>query len=143
MMEHGRNLSVRPSFLRRLAAVTYDALLLLAVWFVATALLLPLNGGQAFSSDQFFYPIYLLGISFGFYGWFWTHGGQTLGLKAWNIRLLSFDQRALNWRQAAYRFFGGVLVLIFFGIGFFWIIFDKNHYAWFDYWSKSTVYFMD
>ena len=36
--------------MRRLAALLYDSLLLLALWFIATALLLPLTGGEAIHS---------------------------------------------------------------------------------------------
>jgi len=35
-----------------------------------------LNGGRAFTAQQFFFSLYLLLVSFCFYAWFWTHGGQ-------------------------------------------------------------------
>lgn len=130
-----------PSFFRRLAAMFYDSFLLLALWFLATALLLPLNGGQAFSSRQIFYPIYLLSVSFGFYGWFWTHGGQTLGLKAWKIKVLTLDKQPLNWKQAGIRFVAAILSWAIGGLGFFWLLWDKNGYAWHDYLSKTAVFF--
>lgn len=143
MIEKGRNLQLRPGFFRRLAAVIYDGLLLLAVLFLATALLLPLNAGKAFTSGQIFYSLYLLAISFVFYGWFWTHGGQTLGLRAWKIKLKTFDQQDLNWLQAGRRFCTALLTWLCFGFGFIWLILDKNRYTWYDYWSGSTVYFDD
>jgi uncharacterized RDD family membrane protein YckC len=130
-----------PSFFRRLAAMIYDSLLLVGIWFLATALLLPLNAGQAFHSGQFFYPIYLLCVSFAFYGWFWTHGGQTLGLKAWKIKVLTFDQTPLSWQQAAVRFAAAILSLAVCGLGFFWIVWDKKSYAWHDYLSKTSLFF--
>lgn len=119
----------------------YDSLLLVAIWFLATALLLPLNAGQAFHSGQFFYPIYLLCVSFAFYGWFWTHGGQTLGLKAWKIKVLTFEQTPLSWQQAAVRFAAAILSLAVCGLGFFWIVWDKKSYAWHDYLSKTSLFF--
>jgi uncharacterized RDD family membrane protein YckC len=136
-------LTSRPGFFRRLAALVYDSLLLLAILFLATAIVLPLNAGKAFTSDQIFFPLYLLGVSFVFYGWFWTHGGQTLGLRAWNIRLKSLDQQAISWLQAAQRFFGGLLAWLCLGLGFMWIIIDKHSYTWYDYWSGTTVFFDD
>jgi len=128
-----------PGFLRRMAAVCYDALLLLAVFFLATAIALPFNAGQAFAADQFFYPVYLLTISFVFYGWFWTHGGQTLGLRAWKIKVLTPDGQVLNWRQAGIRFIGGVLSWACLGLGFLWCLFDKNGLCWHDYLSKTRL----
>jgi uncharacterized RDD family membrane protein YckC len=130
-----------PSFLRRLAAMVYDSFLLVALWFLATALLLPLNGGQAFDSEQIFYPVYLLCVSFGFYGWFWTHGGQTLGLKAWKIKVLTLEQQPLNWHQAAIRFVVAMVSWAIGGLGFLWSLWDKNGCAWHDYVSKTRLFF--
>lgn len=129
-----------PGFFRRLAAIMYDLFLLLAVLFVATAILLPLNAGKAFTSEQYFYPTYLLAISFGFYGWFWTHGGQTLGLRAWGLRVQTFDRQSLSWSAATIRFACAIAGWSCLGIGFFWMLFDKQHYTWYDYCSKSTLY---
>ena len=137
----GVKTDLTPGFLRRLAAMVYDSFLLLALYFLATALLLPLNGGQAFGSGQLFYPFYLLAVSFGFYGWFWTHGGQTLGLKAWKIKVLTFEQQPLNWKQAFIRFGSAFFSLLIGGFGFLWVILDKNNYAWHDYLSKTRLFF--
>lgn len=134
-------MDLTPRFLRRFAAMIYDSFLLVALWFLATALLLPFNGGQAFNSGQIFYPIYLFAVSFGFYGWFWTHGGQTLGLKAWKIKVLTFEQQPLNWQQAFVRFISAIFSLLMGGLGFFGVIWDKNNYAWHDYLSKTRLFF--
>ncbi|MEI6068427.1 MAG: RDD family protein, partial [Methylococcaceae bacterium] len=92
-LKPGRDLLSAPGFFRRLAAQLYDIFLLVAVLFVATALLLPFTTGAAVSDQQLIiYRIYLVIISFFFYGWFWTHGGQTLGLRAWKIKVLTLDQ---------------------------------------------------
>ncbi|MDD2723344.1 MAG: RDD family protein [Methylovulum sp.] len=137
----GSNPQPVPGFWRRLAAVIYDLILLIAVFFVATALLLPLNSGEAFTRQQFLYPLYLLAISFIFYGWFWTHGGQTLGLKAWKMRVLTLEHKPLNWTQAFIRFVTSLLSWGIFGLGFLWILFDKNQRGWHDHLSKTAVFF--
>lgn len=130
-----------PGFLRRLAAILYDLFLLIALLFVATALLLPLNGGEAFTAQQFFYPLYLLIISFLFYAWFWTHGGQTLGLRAWKIKVLTLDMKPISWKQALFRFAVAILSWGLFGLGFFWILIDKNRLSWHDHLSKTAMFF--
>ena len=56
-------------FFRRLAVIGYDSLLLLAILFIATAILLPFNAGEAVTTKYITLPYYLL-VSFGFYGWF-------------------------------------------------------------------------
>ena len=90
--------------LRRVGAIFYDGLLLLGTLFIATALVLLLTGGAAVPSANQWFPIYLLSICFLFYGWFWTHGGQTLGMRAWKIRLQQPGGEPVTWRQALLRF---------------------------------------
>lgn len=131
------SLSSAPGFLRRLAIVVYDLILLIAVLFLATALLLPFNAGVAFTREQIFYPVYLLIVSFIFYGWFWTHGGQTLGLRSWKAKVLTFEQQPITWLQALVRF---VTALASCGLGLLWVLLDKRQRSWHDYLSKTAVF---
>ncbi len=135
----GRTNADAPGFLRRAAALLYDSLLLLAVLFLATAIALPFNAGKAFSPDQILYPIYLLTVSFVFFGWFWTHGGQTLGLRSWKMKLVGTDRLAVGWKQAALRFVCAILSWLCLGIGFFWIIVDPKRRSWHDRLSKTRL----
>jgi uncharacterized RDD family membrane protein YckC len=137
----GGELNSVPGFFRRLAVMVYDLLLLVGLLFFATALLLPFNAGVAFDSTHIFYRLYLLVVSFVFYGWFWTHGGQTLGLRAWKLRVSGFDNKPLDWLQSLFRFTGAIISLSFFGLGFLWVLVDRNRYSWHDYLSKTAVYF--
>lgn len=130
----------KPGFLRHLAVLFYDGLLLVGVLFFATAILLPVNGGEAFSRQQIYFPLYLFFVSFGFYGWFWTHGGQTLGLKAWKIKLLTNNLQSISWKQAFIRFLAAILSWAFFGLGFIWVLIDKNQRSWHDIISKTGLY---
>lgn len=129
-----------PGFLRRMAAICYDSLLLFAVLFFATAIVLPLNAGQAFTSQQYLFPIYLLSICYLYFVWFWTKSGQTLGMKSWKIKLCLNDGRKVGWINAGIRFFAAILSLAFFGIGFLWSLIDKNQLCWHDYLSKTKLY---
>lgn len=128
-----------PGFFRRMGAIFYDSVLLFGVLFVATALLLPLNNGQAFERDQLFYPLYLMTVSFFFFAWFWTHGGQTLGMRAWKIKVNTLENRPIGWGQALARF---ILALISWGIcglGFLWILVHPRNMSWHDILSKTRV----
>jgi uncharacterized RDD family membrane protein YckC len=71
---------------KQLIAMLYDSLLIAALLFIATAVLLPFNHGEAIKGPL--YNIYLLSILFIFYSGFWQKGGQTLGMKAWKIRII-------------------------------------------------------
>lgn len=134
-----------PGFLRHIAAVFYDAFLLLAILFLAVAIALPVNHGEAFTPEHPLYPVflaYLLLVCFGFYGWFWTHGGQTLGLKAWKLQLVSDTQAAVSWQQAALRFAAAIISWGVFGLGFVWQLVDKEHLTWHDRASKTRLVFV-
>lgn len=92
------------SLLRHLGAICYDTLLLFGALFMATLLVLPLTGGEAIESGNPLFSFYIFSGCFFFYGWFWTHGGQTLGMRAWKIRLQRCDGGNVTWRQALLRF---------------------------------------
>jgi uncharacterized RDD family membrane protein YckC len=130
-----------PGFFRHMAIVIYDSLLLLALLILATAIILPFNKGEAFTSTQFFFPLYLISISFLFYGWFWTHGGQTLGMKTWKIRVQTFDQQPITWGHAFKRFVLAIISWGFIGLGFFWMLIDKKNHTWHDRFSKTALFF--
>lgn len=118
--------------LRRLGALAYDAVLLLGILFFATAALLPLHGGEAIQPDNWAYSAYLLAVTFLFFGWFWTHGGQTLGMRAWKIRLCSEDGGAVDWKRAGLRFVAALFSLALLGAGFFSAWLDKDKRCWHD-----------
>jgi uncharacterized RDD family membrane protein YckC len=105
---------------RRLAAIVYDGLLLIGVLVTATALALGLVvllvGVKVFEAHNPlagnpFFQTYLLLVCFFFYGGFWTHGGQTLGMRAWRLRVQRRDGRGIGWWQALLRFLLGSLWL--------------------------------
>lgn len=128
-----------PGLLRRLAALFYDTLVLVAVLFVATLLILPFHDGQAFRPNHGLYSGYLSIVGFAYFGWFWTHGGQTLGMRAWKIRVCTTSGDSVSWGQAAIRFICGLLSFACFGLGYIWILFDSRRRAWHDLASRSKI----
>ena len=103
MRENTESTTRYAGLFRRLMAIIYDLFLLIALLFIATAAAMVLNQGNAIQPGQPLYPfyvVYLLIISFIFYGWFWTHGGQTLGMKTWKMKLQQENgQAALYYRH--------------------------------------------
>jgi uncharacterized RDD family membrane protein YckC len=101
--------------IRRLAALLYDLLLVVALAFVATFAMLPLTHGEAIlASTQgvigYAYHALLLLIVFAYFGGSWTRSGQTLGLKAWRSRLETIDGGRVTWARAAARFALGAAI---------------------------------
>lgn len=132
------------SLIRRLAAMGYDALLWSAVIIVSTAPVVIIAGGaQNPWLGSSLYTLYLLLVSFVFLGWFWTHGGQTLGLRSWKAKVIRDDGYPLGWREALIRFIFSTFSLALFGIGFIWILFDPEKLAWHDRLSGTRIIYYD
>lgn len=125
--------------LRRIAAMAYDALLLFAVMCLATALVLPLNHGRAISSGNLPYTLYLLLCCYGYFAWQWSRGGQTLGMRAWRVRLVGADGAPVGRRAAALRFVLALLSLLMLGAGFLWALFDPKGLAFHDRYSRTRL----
>jgi len=120
---------------RRIGAFSYDIILLIALLILATAIVMPFTGGAVNEGNPVF-QLYIFLVIFFFYGWFWTHGGQTLGMRAWKIRVELENGQSLNWSQATIRF---TLSIMTFGIGLIWCLWDEKHRALYDRLAKTQV----
>jgi len=136
------NASAAPaSIIKRLLAMFYDSFLLIAVLFLAMAVMLLVTGGYQFQAGNPLVTIYLLAVSYVFFGWFWTHGGQTLGMRAWKLRVQQRAGETITWRQAAIRFFTALpaWVMLFIGIALVVDIPLPTH-AWLDQFSGKAAW---
>ncbi|MEN8204379.1 MAG: RDD family protein [Pseudomonadota bacterium] len=122
----------------RLLAMFYDALLLFSALLIATALALMVTRGTLSYHNPFFRTFLFL-ISFSFYAWFWLHGGQTLGMRAWRLRLQRPDGQPVTLWQALLRFMVAIPSLALAGLGLFWMLVDKDKMAVHDRISESVI----
>lgn len=125
--------------IRRLAAIFYDSLLLGALWMGATFPLLFLTHGEAVPAGDPIYTVYLLLIGWAFFGWFWTRGGQTLGMRAWRIQVQTPAGRPIGWRAATFRYLAALFSWLCLGLGFLWQWVDREHITWHDRLSRTRV----
>lgn len=123
---------------RRLGAAFYDLLLVIALLMLVTGILLIFNGGEAIAQDNPFYPLFLLMICFLFNGWFWTHGGQTLGMRAWRLQVQNEDGYTLTWQQAAVRFACAIAAWVSI-VGILWSLIDREKRALHDILSRTEL----
>lgn len=125
---------------RRLAAILYDTLLLLALLFIVSAIHLALSGGgEASDRPDLLRTILFVLVSFAFFAWFWLHGGQTLGMRAWRIRLQNRGGGPITLWQAMLRFLVAILSWLALGLGFLWALWDKEKLTWHDRYSMSEL----
>ncbi len=62
----------------------------------------------------------------------WKLRGSTIGGIVFDLRVVRFDGRALDWETAIVRALGCFLSLAVAGLGFIWIALDANNQAWHD-----------
>jgi len=113
-----------PGVWRRLMSMAYDAVLVVAVVFIAGFLFVALTRYAGQLQMRPFFQAYLVGVIAAYYLWFWLHGGQTLAMKTWHIQLESVDGKPLTLVQAMRRF--ALAWLCFLGIGVLWAFFDRD-----------------
>ncbi len=106
--------------------MSYDALLLGAVLFAATAAFVAFAHDALSPSVKPFFQSYLLLVCAGYFAWFWTHGGQTLAMKTWRLRVVSRDGSDLAAGRALLRFAAAIPALGLAGIGVLWALFDRD-----------------
>jgi len=115
------------SLSRRLACMLYDGLLALAIlfagWLIPYTVLGLLTQLVPHASILWGHCFLLL---FFYFGWLWLHGGQTLAMKTWRIRLISADGRAIRPLQALLRYCLAWPSLGLFGIGVIWSLLDQD-----------------
>ena len=126
---------------RRLAAAFYDALLLVALYFVVGWVAVIINDGEAVEAAWLFWV--LLVIAWGFFAKFWCYPGQTLGMQVWKFQVVQEDGQRLTLRQASARFLLAFVSWGCFGAGFLWALFDKNGLAWHDRLTQTKLEFID
>lgn len=122
---------------RRFAAMTYDALLLIATLLVSLGIALAINRGE--EVPRLISQGIVLLVIFGFFAFFWRRGGQTLGMQTWRLHLESNDGEKVTFKHCAFRILGAALSFATAGLGYFWLWFDQEKRTWPDIISKTMV----
>lgn len=139
MTDHTERDLTHAALWRRLVAMVYDTLLLVAVLMTATAVILPLTGGEAISGPlRWPYRAYLLFVGCGFFAVFWHFGGQTLGMRAWRLQVRG-AAGPVSWREAWLRSLSAIVSWLPLGLGYLWSLFDDEQRTWHDRLSGTNL----
>lgn len=126
--------------MRRIAAMSYDALLIAAIWIISTFLWVGLQDGDPVHGPAFQAFLYLEAAAF--YIYFWRARGQTLGMQAWKIRAVSEDGEPMSLGECVARFFFATFSTALMGLGFLWMLFDRDRLTWHDRASGTCVLYL-
>ena len=138
--------------LRRLGAMVYDGLLVIALALTTAGVLnifaprpvipegaetVSLEGMQTVSGPLLGSVLFLQ--TFAFFAFFWIHHGRTLGMQAWHLRVIEPGGHRITLDQALRRFISAIPSLLLFGLGYFWKFVDRSELTWPDRASGTRI----
>jgi uncharacterized RDD family membrane protein YckC len=115
-----------PALARRMASALYDALLVVALIFIATFPFLAFVGDSTHGWRRHLLQAWIVFVVGAYFTWFWTRGGQTLPMKTWRIRLVRYDGAPVKPGRAVHRYLLALLGTAALGLGFLWALIDRD-----------------
>ena len=111
---------------RRLGSLLYDGLTFVALWLLAAALFTLLYGMAEPGWPRGLLQAWCLLVISSHFLWCWTHGGQTLAMRTWRLRVVSQQGGRLPWRLALRRYMLAWVGLGVAGISLWWALADRD-----------------
>ena len=90
-------------YIRYIGALLYDGIILIALCFFFTALCLVCRSGRSIPPASLWYQLALFFLAFGYYFISHLRAGQTIGMRAWHLKLVSLKGN-LSKKQILMRF---------------------------------------
>ena len=126
--------------IRRIAAMLYDGLLVLALLFIATLPFIALRGGEPVEGNENLVYRAVLGlVIYVFFVGFWMRSGRTLGMQSWRLQLETTHGGEISLAAASIRFFAAIVSWLPAGLGFLWSLWDKDRLTWHDRLSGTHI----
>jgi len=93
-----------PALARRLACLVYEGVLLFGILMMAGYLYSSLTQQRHALQGQLALRAFLFFVLAVYFVWFWSHGGQTVAMKTWHIRLAAADGQPVSQGRALARY---------------------------------------
>lgn len=122
---------------RRLAALLYDLLLMLAVWMATLFALVAANSFEPISG--FWLQLVLLAELAAYYLYSWLKTGQTLGMRSWRLQMVDEDGNKPDLQACLIRIAVAPFSYAFAGLGMLWLYAGHRQQTWQDMASKTFV----
>ncbi|GGD34443.1 RDD family protein [Pseudoxanthomonas indica] len=126
----------------RLFGMVYDALPVIALWLLISALFTVaytfLGHHAARENIAPFSPLQILlwlvcwAVTGVYATASWRRGGQTLGMRPWRTRVVGVEGSQPGWRALWLRYAVATVSLLAGGLGFWWAWIDRQHLTWHD-----------
>jgi uncharacterized RDD family membrane protein YckC len=93
-----------PALHRRLLCVVYESVLLFGIVFIAGYLFSTLTQQRNGLTHHHLMTAWIALVVGAYFVWFWTHGGQTVAMKTWKLRVVDAQQRPVTVPRAVARY---------------------------------------
>ncbi len=88
--------------------------------------------------------LHLILVLGAYFSWLWCHGGQTLAMQTWKLRLVNAASGgAVTLPRAVLRYLLSWLSLLLFGAGFLWALFDRDRQFLHDRLAGTRIVFKE
>ena len=130
---------------RIIGSAIYDGLvilgLLMIVGFVAVGIHYWITGAEAIEYSLLF-QLLILAVIIAYYAYFWRASGQTVGMKAWRIKLMSLDDQAITASQMALRILVAFPAYACLLLGVLWQYWSADQLNWHDKASRTKIIYL-
>ncbi len=124
--------------LRRVASMVYDTLLVVALVMVAAAFVV-LPAGSEIRSGTLWFQAYILVVWWAYFAVCWRLRAQTVGMRAWRVKLVAKEGERVSWGGTVVRFLVAWVSAAALGLGFLWSLFEPRRRTWHDMASASRL----
>ncbi|GAD89778.1 hypothetical protein VHA01S_027_00340 [Vibrio halioticoli NBRC 102217] len=150
---NSQNTLPKAGLIRRLSAWLYDAFIIIAIEMMAAGLVVAIfealvaagvmDYGQYLDASDYLtrhplwsvlFTLYLAAVWIGFFVFFWTRAGQTIGMRAWKLRVQNSDGSLISVTQACIR-----IATSAFGLSNLSVPLDNQKRGFHDVWAKTEV----
>lgn len=101
-------------------------MLLLALLLAGALPFVLISAGADRIAARPLFQIYLVALAGVYFAWQWRHGGQTLAMKTWRLRVVTREGGPLTWPSAARRYLFALCGTLLAGVGFLWALVDRE-----------------
>ena len=115
-----------PGVARRLMSLAYEVLVVSAIALVAGLAFYGVADGSLTGGMRHLFQLYLFLVLGAYFVACWSHGGRTLPMQTWKVRVVRDDGVSIGIGRAMLRYVFAWLSLMPLGAGFLWAFFDRE-----------------
>jgi uncharacterized RDD family membrane protein YckC len=97
------------------------------------------RGGAPVPTGNAVFQVFVFAQCAAFFAGFWARSGQTLGMRTWRIRVETVEGGPVPLHKALLRFVLALLSLAPLGLGYWWMLVDREGCTWHDRLSSTRV----